>query len=286
MRRRISESNTFPQFDLFSEYQKIEYLLSEKAVIGDYGNLGYRRPPQFSLEQYVNDLYFLNWNLRGTFLSISEMRDGLGIAKSSFSRKNIIEEKVLNFIQYAANCNYRVQTTIDKCSVAYIANKDYFKALVDNMKALLGRLHAHFSFDERMSEVFVVYDDDLATVVAAEHPDIQQSIIEYKMIDNSGDLKRKGEILCTLFKRLESIEKQFKGTTYANLCSDTKFLFNKIGARHWVDDDKIAAKTFLQMDRKELEGWYDKTYTLFLSCMVISQYLDVKKDVERIKQSD
>ena len=284
MRKKISESNIFPQFDLYSEYRKIEQLISEKQIIGTYNRFGRALNPCFSLEDYINDLCFLDWDLRGTFLSIPEMREGLGISKESFSNESITEGKLLDFVQYAANLNFRVAITIDYHPQVYLADKKYLNALLANMKDLLERLNAAFSTDERSSEIFVVYNDELSSVVASEHPEIQPSITEYKKIDNRGDLKRKGEILCTLFKKLESIEKRLNGSPYKQLCSDTTFLFDKVGARHWVEEDKIASKTFLEMEPKMLEEWYDKTFTMFLSCMVISDYLDIHKDIKEIKR--
>lgn len=284
MRKRISESNIFPQFDLYTEYQKIEYMISQKQVIGVYDDFGRRTMPRFTFEQYVNDLYFNDWNLRGTFFSISEMREGLGIEGEKFSAKTVNESMVLDFIQYAANINMRVAVTIDQCSVAFIADKNYISVLINNMKALVEKLNAYFSLDKATSEVFVVYNDELGAVVAKDYPEIEDSLVEYKRIDNHGDLKKKGEILCTLFKKLESVERKFKGTTYEKMCSDTTFLFNKTGVRHWVEEDKLASKTFLAMPPTQLEIWYDRTYLLFLSCMVVSQYLDIKKEIEEIKR--
>lgn len=130
----------------------------------------------------------------------------------------------------------------------------------------------------------MAYDDDLASVVAEEFPDVSYSISEYKRIDYAGDLRRKGEVLCTLFKKLESVEKNFKGTIFENLCSDTTFLFDKAGIRHWTEKDRIASKTFEKMEPMELETWYDKAYIMLLSCLVASQYLTIKKEVAEIKR--
>jgi hypothetical protein len=283
MREKISEKNKFPNFDLFEEYRKIEYLLSEAHTIGTYNQFRKRMTPRFTMEEYINELCFTSWNLRGTFISIEEMRAGLGIEKARFDKKTINTDLVLDFIQYAVNCNFRVAETIKNSTVAYLADANHFSVLLDNMNAILNHFGAHFSLDEKTLEVFIIYDDDLSTIVSDEHPEIQISLAEYKKIDNHRDLKRKGEILCTLFKRLEADEKKFKGTTYEKLCSDTTFLFNKTGIRHWVEKDKIASKTFLEMPPEELELWYDRTYTMFLSCMIISQYLDTKKEIDVIK---
>ena len=147
MRKRISEANIFPKFDLFEEYRKIEYLISEKQVIGTYNQFNKRLPPKFTLEEYVNQLYFTSWDLRGTFLSTDEMRVGLDIAKESFDEDSINENKVLDFCQYAANINMRAMLTIGKCSVAYISDTSHFKMAADNMSFLLERLGAHFLTD-------------------------------------------------------------------------------------------------------------------------------------------
>ncbi len=82
---------------------------------------------------------------------------------------------------------------------------------------------------------------------------------------------------------MEAEKQKFQGTTYENLYKDTTFLFNKIGARHWVEEDRIASNTFMKMNKDELEHWHDNTYDMFLSCMVISRYLSLKKEIDEIK---
>lgn len=286
MRARISESNIFPKFDLFEEYKKIEYLISERPVVGQYNQFGKRIPPQFTLETYVNQLYFSNWELRGTFLSVDEMREQLGIAKSIFSRESVNENLILDFCQYAANIVARVETTIGRCSIAYIADSSHCKMVVENMTLLLGRLGAHFLTDRNSLEICIAYDDEIGAAIESDFPEIKASLLEYKKIDNRGNLIRKGEILCTLYKRLEAEQAKFKNTTCKGIYDDTTFLFNKIGARHWVEKDHIASKTFMTMGCEELELWYDRTYDMFLSCMVTSRYLDIKKDIDTIKRTN
>lgn len=39
MRKRISEQNVFPDFDLYCEYAKIDMLLSEKKTVGAINKL-------------------------------------------------------------------------------------------------------------------------------------------------------------------------------------------------------------------------------------------------------
>lgn len=285
MRKKISEKNIFPDFDLYDEYAKIEFLISENRVIGTVDDWGSRQMALLTLEEYIDRLVFSSWNLRGTFLSIAEMRDGLGIDKSEFMSNGLTEDQVLDFLQYALNCAFRVETTIKDYYKLYIGDQNYFSLLLDNIRALLSRLNATHQIDRSTGEIFVNYKNDLSAVVSEQQPQIAQSLTEYNRIDNRGDLRRKGEILCTLFKSLEPLEKKFKGTEYNTLVSDTTMLFNKTGARHWIENDKLASVTFLKMAPEELEIWYDRTYTMFLCCMVTSTYLDIKPEVKKIKQT-
>ncbi len=196
MRTRISETNFLPDFNLYREYLKIEILISEEPSIGIYHN----SKQAYTLEEYIDHLYFLNWNLRGSFISIEEMRAGLGISKSLFTPENIQEDHVLDFLQYAINIVLRVKTTIEACTVCYIINKDFCDAIIQNINYLVNYLHADLRLDRQKHEVYIVYNDDLSIIVSQTFPKIKISVAEYKKIDTRGDLQRKGEILCTLFK--------------------------------------------------------------------------------------
>lgn len=290
--KKISEQNIFPNFDLYDEYAKIEHLISEKPVIGTFNpfaeNFSFlistsKINPTHTIEQYVNDNDFFDWGIIGTFTAIDNMRKGLGIHKEQFNREVITPELVLNFLQYAVNCIFRFKEIFGIHKNERIIDEALIDVLLGNIKALSNRLGADFSGNDSTGEIFIIYNDNLSNAVVDDYPEIQRSLIEYRKVANSGDLQRKGEILCTLSKRLEADEKKLNSTSYKNLCSDTTFLFDKTGIRHYVEKDKIASETFLKMSPKELELWYDRTYDMFLSCMVISRYLDIKKDIKNIK---
>ncbi|APC79933.1 TPA: hypothetical protein ACXDAZ_003165 [Clostridium botulinum] len=287
MRKKVSERNVLPDTDLFNEYQKLEFLFSENKCIGQFDMFGRRKwIPEFTLEQYLNDLAFSDWNLKGTAISFYNMRDELGLNKEKISA-DFSTDIFVDFIELCLNCVFRIDKTIDKHSgVAYISDRNLLRNIFNNCISILERLNYTYEFEKETNEIYVYDENNVATAVAERNDDISNSIIEYRRHDMKGDLKRKGEILCTLFKKLESVEKKFKGTTYERLASDTTFLFNKTGIRHWVEQDKIASETFMRMDLDILEKWYDNTYDLFLSCMVISSYLDMKKEIEEIKRGN
>lgn len=289
--KKISESNIYPNFNLLTEYKKIRYLLSEKKIISEsdlFNMFSEETKPSISMsiEDFV-DKYFFNWHLRGTFVSVQNMREELGIENSQMMSTDYLnEEPLLNFLQYVVNCAKFVDNIYKKNSYHdgfYLDDKNHINVVMGDTERLLKYLGCRLSYDENNDEYFVVYSDEILDVVSMQQQDIEHSLSEYLRIDNHGDLKRKGEILCSLFKKLESVEKKFKGTEFSHLISDATFLFNKTGIRHWVEKDKIAVATFEQMTESEKEIWYDRTYYIFLSCMAALPYLEIKADIKSIK---
>lgn len=286
MRQRISEKNIFPEFDLYEEYQKLEEIFSNWQTIGTYDGWGNRFPSMYSFEDYVSNFQFQSWNLRGTFITLQEMRTQLGIAKNSFKKGKITENQLLDFVQFVLNCCFRVSTTINPCRVAYLANEGALKMLLENCRYLEGKLHCQECFDKDTNEIYIVYQDDPAAAVSQQNTDVAVSLTDYRRIDNRGDLQRKGEILCTLSKKLEAIEAKIKGTEFYSLYNDTTFLLNKIGARHWTGKDELACATFMKMSDEELEGWYDAAYKMVVACIAAIPYLDSKSKIKEIKKTE
>ena len=128
-----------------------------------------------------------------------------------------------------------------------------------------------------------IYKDDVATAVSVQRQDLKASITDYLKIDNRGDLQRKGEILCTLAKKLEPHEKSLINSEFKQLCSDTTFLLNNIGARHYPDPKNKIKAQFAAMKNEELEQWYDRAFQMFLACMTAFPYLNYEKDIKALR---
>lgn len=289
MRQRISEKNIFPSFDLFEEYQKLEAIFSNWRTIGTYDRWGGRRQPDYTFEEYIGDLQFESWNLRGTFINLQEMRQKLNIAPENFSKGNISENQLLDYIQFLLNCWFRIHSTIKLTQtkgIVYLAQEDSLEMLFQNCRYILEKLHCEDKLDKENNEIYVVYQDKLSAEVSQQNPDVEISLTDYHRIDNRGDLRRKGEILCTLSKQLEAVEAQVKGTEFYSIYNDATFLLNKIGARHWTGKDKLATATFMKMPPEELEEWYDTAFNLMVSCFAVIPYLAVKDKIKTIKKTE
>ncbi len=280
MRQRISQKNVFPVFDIETEYKKLQSLFFDRSAYGKVLPYG-RSAPCLSYNDCLKEV-FLDWELRGTFTSIEEMLLGLKIGDDDFSA-NPSEERLLDYIQFITNAvTFLVSILKHKKHYVYFAQAEtIFNAIADNAHFLLNRLGAEMI--NKSGELWVIYKDDVASCVAEQNTDIKESIIEYLKIDNRGNLQRKGEVLCTLAKKLEPHEGKLNATEFKTLCSNTTELLNKIGARHALNDKDHIEKKILNMDIAEQEKWFDYTFQMLLACMAVIPYIDIKNEIKLLK---
>ena len=283
MRQRISDRNKFPTFSIAKEYDKLDDLFHNRGAFGRILVVTQRARPNISYYDCIRNM-FLDWELRGSFTTLEEMMEALAISVEDFA-DGVTEERLLDYIQFLANAVVYVDASVRGSDYTiYRANEAIGDALAENCQYILEYLGAEMVREGQ--EIVVAYRDDVATAVKEQNPDLSGSIVEYQKIDNRGDLQRKGEILCTLAKKLEPLESQFKGTEFNTLCTDTTMLFNNIGARHaWKPEHSVSSQ-FMLMDEAELEEWYDNAFKMFLACMSVLPYLDVKPELKLLKSGN
>ena len=283
MRQRISEKNIFPVFDVYKEYRKLAYLFHEGQAFGHQ----YERGRSNTCLSYrdVLEKVFLDWNLKGSFTSVKEMLNGLGISDQDM-KGDSSEARLLDYIQFVINACTFVKAYVRSQNRNYYHDHEEraYKSIFDLSHLLLKKFGAEMVDEE--GELCVVYIDDMATVVAEQNDDCRGSIVEYLKIDNQGDLTRKEEILCTLAKKLEEHEKQFHGTEFNSLCSDTTALLNNLGPRHSLNDNNNIKRKALKMSDADREKWYDKTFQMFLACMAAVPYLEFRNEIKDLKRDD
>ncbi len=226
----------------------------------------------------------MEWELRGTFTSLEEMLSSLQIGEDEFQQE-CDENRLLDYIQFVANAIAFVNKKAnDIHGRFYMADSTIAQAVSEQCLMIAERLNAEIILDD--SEFFVQYKDDIATAIVEQNEDCSVSIVEYLKIDNRGDLTRKGEILCTLAKKLEAYEKKFNGTEFSSLRTDTKALLNNIGPRHYLEDNNHIKRKAMKMSATELEEWYDRVFQMILACLAVVPYLDIKNEIKELKRDD
>lgn len=275
MRTKISDNNIFPIFSKEEEYKKLDDLFNkDNAYFNGWSFISIKKALETS---------FLSWDLRGSFTTLEEMLKGLKIRRSDFNG-GCTEERLLDYIQFLLN------------AVAYtndVARQEEFhlsladesnvieNAIVSNCELIIDKLSCEIHMEN--NEIYISYTDDVASIVSVQNKDISDSISEYLKIDNNYDFNRKSELLCTFYKKIEPYGKEFSKTEFKKLYDDTKFLMNNIGARHYLDENNELNAVFKGMDKEELRQWYSDVFKMFLSCVSLIPYLDIKKRIKDIK---
>lgn len=282
MRQRISDKNVFPVFSLEAEYRKLHTLFFDRSEFGLLVGPVHssRARPSLSYNDCLREM-ILDWKLRGTFTSIEEMLFGLHISEDDFD-ESVTEERLLDYIQFVSNAACFVCDQVkSRKYIIYQASDTIFKAISENAHSILDKLGAELV--DCGGELYVKYKDDISEAIVAENHELEIPITEYLKIDNRGDLQRKGEVLCTLAKKLEPHEKALIGTEFKQLCTDTTFLLNNIGARHYQNPENKINAQFINMSSKKLEEWYDKAFRMFLACMAVLPYISHKSDIKELR---
>ena len=189
--------------------------------------------------------------------------------------------EVNNYIQFLANAILFVMEHRNLTK----SGEELGMAIISNMKLILDHLGATFEEDDSTHEVYVIYTDEVLNVVKEGCPEISSSLIEYKKIDNRGDINRKREILCSLSNHLEKVASILKKNGHTrDLYTDTSFLLNKSGIRHACSiNDPIESK-FINMCPDELEQWYDNTFEMIIACLAVVPYAELQNPIKELRK--
>lgn len=209
MRKRISERNIFPKFSIENEYNKLVELTKKPQYVGKGLFMFGRSVPNNSLMQCLN-AWFYKWELRGTFTSLNEMMNELEIGQDYFA-SSPTKERLLDYLQFLVNAIAFTRDMVEQSNQQFfIADTGIESALLSNIMELCDFLGTEIVNEK--NELFIVYKNDVASLIGEQFPKIKDSITDYNKIDIRGDLVAKAEILCTLAKELEPMEKTLCNT--------------------------------------------------------------------------
>ena len=133
-------------------------------------------------------------------------------------------------------------------------------------------------------EQFVIIEKDkLTTAVAEKFPDITDTVIEYRRFVLKGNIEAKRKILDNLANKVEPLRKTLKNTPYTNIIEDINMMLNNLNIRHNNIEGPKKQEYTVNMPDNELEKWYDTTYDMILSALMIKDYNDKKEAIKELK---
>ena len=235
---------------------------------------------KYSLKRIINrEFYKIPVRLRQTFLSVEDLLNELGIPEVSSYGRNWKE--LFLYCEVLLNLINTTKFYLDKDETA----KETAQQIIANIKVILEKTNHEWA---QIKEGYIIVDKNPATTEAIEclednKADLALNMIEYNRVLLKGNLTRKREILVALADYTEPMNNDFKGTQYAALYSDSRFLVNAIDIRHNNSGKGDLPEKAKAWTPQEKEGWYDKTYQVLLTVILARRHIDVSKEIQELK---
>lgn len=253
------------------EIRKIENLFSGLRV-------EFQRQ-MYTIEEIIQDFQFLNWKYRSSYLSISEMRDRCRIISKYDIKNNMYAsfDTMFNYFEFILNLIELIKDS------RFLINKikAYVNLIEENISIVCDKNNMKIQKVE--DQIWIVEKSDKVTMISELYPDIASNVIEYNRFVLKGNLNRKRELLNSIAQKYEGIKSRLKGANQSNLVTDIGTLLNNLHIRHNNIEGEEFKELTVNMPNEELEEWYDRAYDLMLLALMYNDYLDNKKDIEKLK---
>lgn len=276
MRQSIIDKINKANVNYAYEMARIELIFAQAPMVEHFyvDNYGLPAVANMTIEQYVNDFLFINYEYAGTFISVRDMRDSLKISQKNLSKNN--KNLMLLYFEFVLNMVYLLRRKIlgvDRYNITSV-NK-----LFNNIQLVLEKLN--YKIVEKNNYLYIVEKDTSSSSISELYPELSEAVIEYRRFDLKGKIAEKRSILQTLSLKVESIEQKLKGTTYNSIANDVRNLYNNLHIRH----DNLGGNpnnNIIDMSDEELEKWYDMTYDTTLTALMICHYLEYNKEIDNL----
>lgn len=256
------------EFDIFEETQSLLYLFTEEK---DWYNNSW-----CSAASYIDETCFRKLKMRGTTLSVFDFMKKLGIAKASSD---------INDLFVMCEFFHHLFLTIPIFTDQYLQK---IKEIInENISVILEKTNHKFA---TINETDIIIEDKKEVTLAAElvsDPNISLDILEYNHFALKGNLEKKKKILSSIGLYLEPTlnDKTVQEYGYQQLASDARFLLNNLHIRHNNKEGTKANDYVIGLKDSALEEWYDKTYNILISVIILQANSKTHEDINNLKKN-
>lgn len=267
MRRNIFEVMQGNKLNLYEEYFRIKILFQHTHF-----------ECENSIKKFIEcNNYFKNWPHRKRYISVDDLLSSLKINNDDINEQSITLEKLLIYCETIYNLvNFIEPNILDSDSISVI------DAIKNNILDLLDDMNYEIK-DNNLHQSIIVEKSPITTAVVEKFSELTDTVIEYRRFSLKGNIESKKEILLKLADRIEPLRKKLNGTTYKNILEDINMLLNNLNIRHNNLEGKYKQEYTINMAKEELEKWYDTTYDMILSALMLEDYIDNKKSIDELK---
>lgn len=275
MRRTFAEVLKSAKFNYKDEYDRLYHLLFDKNYESPYGG------ENWSLYDYF-DSTFLHFYFAGTCLSLKEFDEKYGFSFPVPGEESSIDDLVL-LLEYFQNLiNGFRSADYTPCEFSNAINENFLARYLYNMAEEMG-----YEFSSQDGLSILVEKNAVVTAVAESDlipDDLSYKLITYDHHSMRGDLEKKKSIIVRLAGILEGKQARLNQVN-PTLKKDLFHIFNNFNIRHNNCDSqsKDYKPAIANMDKQELENWYDETYQMCLLAFMELEQADRKPKFDAIK---
>lgn len=261
-------------FEILSEKMDIEYEIAKIEDLLDEYIWG-----SCTLEELIDNYWFLEWKQRGRCISCEEMRYRLHISNKEIKSIYKKLDKVLDYLEYLCNLLYLCERyySEDEFEQEYFYLKENVYGLVEDLG------YRMVVYDEE--EKVILTEKNASTMAAAEiaPTEIAHDILEYNHYRLKGDIEQKRKILLSFADWFEPVRKEVKSVNSV-LESNIGYMLNKMNIRHNNKVGRNASEYVANITPVELEEWYDETYQLLLLAMLELDNVERNRKINELKK--
>jgi hypothetical protein len=132
----------------------------------------------------------------------------------------------------------------------------------------------------------VLLEKNPAVIKAAESTDSDataECLLEYGHRSVHGNLKRKRQILTTLASEMECYRHDLESNGFRMFADNLWFMLNNMNIRHNNTTGKAANLVAQSITEKELEQWYDSTFSMLVTAVLVHHEIPTLQNIENLK---
>lgn len=273
MRKNFAQILKNGKVDYKSEYKKLYELLFEKNLQDENGEL-------CSVHMVFGE-FFTSFHFRGTCLSLQEFDEENGFNFPDPSRDNPKIEDLVLLMEYFYNMLMGYMGSQNMSFYSGINTQFLMQHILSVCDAI--------GYKQVTEDGFAVFVEKNTVATAVAESDLIPDDLSYKLITYDhhsmcGDLEKKKSIIVRLASIIEGKQAKLNQVN-PTLKKDLFYIFNNFNIRHNNCDNqsKDYKPAIADMDKNELEKWYDETYQMCLLAFMELEQADRKPKFDAIK---
>ena len=224
----------------------------------------------------IENIVFLKWKYRDTFLDVDEYLEHIGIKGNSidYLKLYIDEETFLRYIEFIFNMivllDNEKSVTIQPLTMAAI----------ENIPIILEKMNYKIEKVDEEKYIITKRNADVDSVLTKVPENIASLLLEYNDFRIQNDIGAKKKILKDIDLYIEK-HKEIKEQTDSELYNSIGMVVNKMGVNH-----PIKEEPFKSFKETELMEWYDKCFLMMILAIRTVEVNKIKNERKELINKD